>query len=123
SRTTMELVQTHALCRTQTPSATSVSISSPFSGIDPEEFRESLKQFQVALQDGDHVFLHGLGRGQSAGDQMADVGADGEPQLRLAVGQRASHRRRRGSDLDDVQLAIADLGAQLNGTNLDLKIQ
>ena len=29
TRTAMELVQTHALCRTQTPSATSVSIGSP----------------------------------------------------------------------------------------------
>jgi hypothetical protein len=35
------------------------------SDIDTEEFRESLKQFQVALQDRDHVLLDGLGGGQS----------------------------------------------------------
>ena len=29
-RTTIELVQTHSLCRTQTPSATSVSIGSTY---------------------------------------------------------------------------------------------
>lgn len=36
------------------------------SSVDPEEFRESLKQFQVAFQDGDDVFmtLHVRGRRQ-----------------------------------------------------------
>ena len=33
------------------------------SGVYTEELRESLEQFQVALQDGDHALLHGLGRG------------------------------------------------------------
>jgi len=60
------------------------------SSVNPEEFRESLKQFQVALQDDDHLLFHGLGRGQRARDQVADAGAGGEPELRLAAGKRAS---------------------------------
>jgi len=61
---TVELVQTHALCRTHTPSATPVSISSPVLGLDPEELGEPLEQCQVALQDRDHALLQGEGRGQ-----------------------------------------------------------
>ena len=65
----------------------------------------------------------GLGRGQGARDQVADAGAGGEPQLRLAAGQRTSHRRRRGSDLHHLKRAIADPCAQLDGAHPDLKIQ
>ncbi len=53
----------HALCRTQTPSATSVSINLPLSGIDTEELRKSLEQLQIALQDAHHAFVDGLGWG------------------------------------------------------------
>src|SRR3954452_13582658 len=36
-------------------------LTGAWSSVDLEELRESLKQFQVPPQDGDHVLLHGLG--------------------------------------------------------------